>query len=658
MIRADQKAQNDFGAGECLDTELITRNNDLQALLSEQERRIYDLLQQYHKNESELRSVYNTPIGKIVRYYKTIKQKKKTQKNAEKNDYNIWLNKYDLLTEKRRKNIIAEIATKRESPLISVFMRLNKRSLSSLEQSVQSVKAQLYPHWELCIIAEASQHTEAETAIRKFVENDARITRHVKKETNTISEASNAALELAGGEFFALLESGDTIHPLALYHVAQEVMRYPEAGLLYSDEDSLDNNNKRVNPFFKPDFNYDLFLCQNMVGNLAVFKTSLARQTGGFKRELDGAQDYDLALRFYEKLKPEQIRHIPRVLYHKRISRSGTIAATETQISGNQEAALLAVNHHLKRTGIEATVEKAPEYPECNRIRYTIPNTPPSVDIIIPTKDMANLLKICVLSILAKTTYNNYSITIIDNGSKEQNTLDLLKQWKNDSRIRIIRDDETPFNYSKLNNRAVHSSSADFICLMNNDIEIITPEWLNEMMGHAIQPGVGAVGARLWYPNATLQHAGVITGMYTGTGHAHKKYPKGNPGYFGRACLQQEYSAVTGACLLINRINYLHVAGLNEQELTVAFNDIELCLKLKKKGLRNIWTPYAEMFHHESLTRGRNDTPEKKELAGKELAYMQNTWGIDKNHDPAYNPNLSITSDDFSLSWPPRILDR
>ena len=628
--------------------------NDLKELLYAQESRLYKLLREFDNKDAELRSIYNTPFGKLIRKYKNFRKNLKLKKKAEKNNYQLWLKKYDTLTEKKKYRAIRAINVMKTQPRISIIMPLLKPSIPFLEQSIRSVQAQLYSNWELCITVDNIQNQEAYQLVKQYAAQDSRIICTVNNTEGSLAESNNAALELSSGAYFTILEHKDILCALALYYIALEINSYPESGLLYSDEDSINEHGERKDPFFKPDFNYELFLCQNMIGHLCAYKTSIVKAIGGFQKIYEGSEDYDLAFRVIEELKPEQIRHIPRIIYHKRVLETENSALLAIQ-QQTHATTLLAVNHHFKRRKIHAIAEASEDVPGCNRIRYTLPLQQPSVDIIIPTRNMAHLLRICILTILAKTTYKNYSITIIDNGSTEDATLSLLSQCQTDSRIRIIRDNETPFNYSKLNNRAVQSSAADYVCLMNNDIEIITPDWLNEMVGHAVQSGVGAVGARLWYPNATIQHAGVIIGIKTGTGHAHRHLRQGNQGYFGRGCLQQNFSAVTGACLLISRKNYLDIEGLNETEFMVGFNDIDLCLKLQEKGLRNIWAPNAEMFHHESVSRGRDNTPQKKERAKKELSNMQKRWANIIRHDPAYNPNLTIESEDFSLAWPPRI---
>jgi GT2 family glycosyltransferase len=354
----------------------------------------------------------------------------------------------------------------------------------------------------------------------------------------------------------------------------------------------------------------------------------------------------------FEKLKPEQIRHIPFVLYHWRIHEESTSTRMDVKPYA-RHAALLAVKNHLERMEINATVEASREAPVFHRIRYKIPYPQPTVDIIIPTRDSASSLKNCINSILLKTIYLRYTITILDNGSTNSFALAVLEELKDNPQVRLIHEN-SPFNYPKLYNRAISSSTADYICMMRTDIDVISPDWLSEMISHAIQPGVGAVGARLWYPDNTLQHAGVVLGIGTAVGHAHKRLPMGSPGYFGRACLQQSFSAVSGACLIVNRNMFLDAGGLNEDHLSISLSDIDLCLKLNKMGLRNIWTPYAELYHHKSFSEGNIDNHDDISRIKYEIEYMHNIWHGHLSSDPAYNPNLSNISEDFSFSWPPR----
>ena len=566
-------------------------------------------------------------------------------------DYQQWIANFDLLDEKKRLKMQSEIMGMTHPPKISILMPVYNPQTAFLDEAITSVRNQLYPHWELCIADDGSS-PEIRALIKKYARRDKKIRYVFRAENGHISEASNSALELVSGDYTALLDHDDLLTQDALYWVAREIINHPEAALIYSDEDKLNEQGNRCDPYFKCDFNYHLLLSHNMICHLGVYKTSLLREIGGFRKGFEGAQDYDIALRTIEKLDKEQIRHIPKVLYHWRIHKESTALSGDIKPYAHV-AALKAINEHLERMKVLASAEPSTEVPGFNRVRYNLPAEPPAVEIIILTRDKPELIKTCIESIRERTTYPDYSITIVDNGSREKETLELFRAWEKEPRIAIVKDD-TPFNFSKLNNRAVERSSKKFVCLMNNDIEVISPDWLDEMVAHALQPGVGAVGARLWYPNETLQHGGVILGVGGLAGHAAKHLKRGEFGYFGRPCLQQEFSAVTAACLLVQREHYRSVEGFDETHLTVAFNDVDFCLKLREKGLRNLWTPYAELYHHESASRGNEDTPEKQARAENESAYMLTRWAKELQHDPAYSPNLTLEREDFSLAWPPR----
>ena len=310
-----------------------------------------------------------------------------------------------------------------------------------------------------------------------------------------------------------------------------------------------------------------------------------------------------------------------------------------------------ALQAHLDRQGVQA---KATLMNYGYRVQYALPEVLPKVSLIIPTRNGLQLTRQCIESIVEKTTYPDYEIIVIDNGSDDPDTLRYFETLKADDRIRVIRD-ERPFNYSALNNAGVKQAHGDIIGLLNNDLEVISPEWLTEMVSHALRPEVGAVGARLWYPDDTLQHGGVILGIGGWAGHAHKGFSKGSPGYVGRMSLISDFSAVTAACLVVQKNRFEAVGGLNETELQVACNDVDLCLRLREAGYRNVFTPYADLYHHESATRGFEDTPEKKARFEKERQYMIQRWGSVMSNDPAYNPNLTLDHEDFSLAWPPRV---
>ena len=567
-------------------------------------------------------------------------------------NYYQWILKYDTLTKRKYDTINKEINQIGTRPLISIILNVRNPTIIFINKTVNYLKSQLYPYWELCIPIDHSTDIQIHHLLEMNVMADSRIKYSLLPKHINSSTTLNFTLDSASGDYTVLLGKDDLLTPDALYWIALEIIKHPDSALIYSDEDIVNENNQRCNPYFKCDFNYSLFLTHNMIGNCAAYKTNILKEIGGLLVGLEQEQNYDLGLRITEQLDYSRIYHIPKVLYHRR-NRVDNSGLAEDENSINHMSALKAVNEHLLRINISAYAEPAPEASGMNRIRYRLPSQPPSVDIIILTRDKPALLHNCIQSILDKTTYPCYSITIIDNGSIEKETFDLFTLLNNQPRISVIRDD-SEFNYSKLNNQAVIRSGAEFVCLMNNDIEIITGDWLEEMVGHGLQKNVGAVGARLWYPNKTLQHGGIILGIKGVAGHAFKNIEQGQSGYYHRACLQQEFSAVTAACMLVHKHHYINVGGLDEINLTIAFNDVDFCLKLREKGLRNLWTPYAEMYHHESASRGSENTKEKKSRIKKEIMFMKQKWAKELQLDPAYNPNLTFESEDFSLSWPPR----
>lgn len=552
----------------------------------------------------------------------------------------------------------AELASATEKweqrPLISIAMPTYNSPARYLRKAIESVRNQVYPNWELCIADDRSTQPHVKEILDDYAARDARIKVMHRAENGHISEASNSALELAAGEFVGLLDHDDELHPLALYYVAELIGKDPQAALIYSDEDKITVDDHRYEPYFKCDFNYDLFLGQNMISHFGVYRTSVLRQIGGFRKGLEGSQDYDLALRVLEAVGPNAIRHIPRVLYHWRVLPESTASSADAKPYA-VIAASRAVQEHLTRSHIDAQVLSADNASMYQRVVYALPEAHPPVEIIIPTRDAAGLVKQCVDSIRNLTTYRNYLITIVDNGSEKPETFELFKSYESDTRIRIVRDD-SPFNYSAINNRVALVSNAEFVCLLNNDIEVITPDWLSELVSIAMQDNVGAVGAKLLYPDDTIQHAGVFLGMGGLAGHGHKHLPRYAPGYFNRAVLRNAVSAVTAACLVIRTSIYREVQGLDEG-LVVAFNDVDFCLRVREAGYRNVWTPFAELYHHESASRGYEDTPEKMARFVKEIDFVKQRWGSALWSDPFYSPNLSIDSTEFVMTMAPRLVD-
>ena len=564
--------------------------------------------------------------------------------------YPGWIKEFETLTATTRAPLSAHFELFKTWPLISVVMPVYNPSPTWLEEAIGSVQAQIYPHWELCIADDASTDPAIRTLLERHAQEDERIKLVFRDKNGHISAASNSALALARGEWVALLDHDDVLAENALFWVADAINKHPACRLIYSDEDKIDEVGIRSDPYFKCDWNQDLFYSQNVFSHLGVYQINLVREVGGFRAGLEGSQDYDLALRCIERISPSQIHHIPLVLYHWRIHADSTAHTPDAKpyamVAGER-----ALNEHLARCGVAATAESVGYG---YRVRFALPEQLPLVSLIIPTRNGLKLLRQCVESILTKTTYFNYEIIIVDNGSDDRATLRYLEELDARPDVRVLRDAQ-PFNYSALNNAAVEVARGEVIGLINNDVEVINGDWLTEMVSHAMRPEIGAVGARLWYSDDTLQHAGVVLGIHGVAGHVHRFLPRGNVGYCGRAALIQSFSAVTGACLVVRKSSYEAVGGLNEVDLQVACNDIDFCLKLREAGFRNLWTPYAELYHHESSSRGHDDTPEKLARSAREVAYMETRWGALLLNDPAYSPNLTLDAEDFSLAWPPRL---
>ncbi|EEY46436.1 glycosyltransferase [Vibrio mimicus] len=563
-------------------------------------------------------------------------------------DYGQWLGMYGTLTNEQTRQVVTRIESLKNKPKISVLIPVYNAPVDYLREAIESVCTQLYPEWELCIADDASPNQEVRDLLQEYSQKDIRIKVVEREQNGHISEATNSALDVATGAYVALMDHDDILPNDALYWVAETILANPDVALIYSDEDKITADGQtRYDPNFKSQWNPELLLSQNCISHLGVYRTDLAKEIGGFRKGFEGAQDWDFALRFSEKVKPEQIIHIPRILYHWRAIEGSTA------IDGDEKpyalfAGLKAVREHCKRMSINAEVVEHPER-HYARVKYNIPKPMPLVSMIIPTRNGQEVLSVCIDSILGKTTYPNYEIIIVDNGSDCPETLAYLDKLEQKHPNVVVMRDESPFNYSALNNKAAAIAKGEVLALVNNDVEVITPDWLTEMVGHVIQAQNGAVGARLWYPDNTLQHGGVI---FVGgvAGHAHKHLPKGMPGYACRAIVAQNYSAVTAACLVVRKAVFEQVGGLNETDLTVAFNDIDFCLKVQEAGYFNVWTPYAELYHYESKTRGFEDTPEKQARFAKEVAYMRSRWGNQLDADPFYNPNLTMAREDFSLA--------
>ena len=563
-------------------------------------------------------------------------------------DYEEWIDRVEAPEFSRLDALAALPDSFRLQPAISVVMPVYNTAEAFLRQTIESVLAQGYPHWELCIADDASTEPHVRAVLEEYKRRDPRIKVEYREENGHISAASNSALALASGEYVALLDHDDVLACHALHFVVEAINQNPSAQVLYSDEDKIDEQGKRVDPHFKPDWNPDLFFSQNYVSHLGVYRRELLQRIGGFRIGVEGSQDQDLLLRCLPHVHPAEIVHIPKVLYHWRIVQGSTALACGEK-NYTTEAGIKVLQDYFSALGQEGVKVENGLVPNTYRIRYPVPQPEPLISLLIPTRDKLDLLEPCIRSILDKTAYRNYEIVILDNESTDPATLEFFKRIQTvDSRVRVLAYHH-PFNYSAINNYGVQQARGELIGLVNNDIEVISPEWLTEMAGHALRPEIGCVGAKLYYDDETIQHAGVIVGLGGVAGHSHKYFPRQSSGYFHRLKVIQNLSAVTAACLVVRKSVYVQVGGLEEDGLRVAFNDVDFCLKVREAGYRNLWTPYAELFHYESKSRGAEDTPEKVERSNKEMEFVKAKWGELLRRDPCYSQNLTLAREDFSL---------
>jgi GT2 family glycosyltransferase/2-polyprenyl-3-methyl-5-hydroxy-6-metoxy-1,4-benzoquinol methylase len=568
-------------------------------------------------------------------------------KNKKLNDYQKWIEKY----EPKKEDIgrfKRELQNFSYCPKISIVLPVWNTDEIWLRLAIESVINQIYENWELCIVDGGSTKSHVKRVLNEYTRKDLRIKVKFLTENKGIAGNSNEALSLATGDFVGFLDHDDELVPFTLYEVVKLINKDSRSQFIYSDEDKMDENGNRKDAFFKPDWAPAMFLSHNYICHFSIIKKTLIDSVGGFRSGYDGSQDYDLFLRVTEKIPPETIAHIPKILYHWRMIKGSAADQTDAKPYAITSAKK-ALSDALIRRGIQGEVSDG-LFQSSYRIRYAIHGNP-KVSIIIPTRDKVEILKRCIQSILEKTTYDNYEIVIVDNQSTDPNTAEYYLTLKNNPRIRLLHYDK-PFNFSAINNFAVAQVDSPYILFLNNDTEVISDEWLTTMLEHAQQTNVGAVGAKLLYPNNTIQHAGVIIGIIGNPavgGHSHRYLPDEHPGYFGRASHIQEVSAITAACLLMKKEVFNEIGGFNE-DLAIAFNDVDLCLKIREKGYLIIYTPYARLYHHESLSRGVEDTVEKQERFKTEVNYIREHWGsiIDKG-DPYYNLNLTRDKEDFSL---------
>ena len=559
--------------------------------------------------------------------------------------YQLWIHHNEKKSEELIQQRIQQLVFQ---PKISIVMATWRSQLTWLSLAIESVKKQSYVNWELCIADDASDDEKLVQFLQVLQNQDERIKVVFREERGHISLAQNSALAITTGDYVTFLDHDDLLADNALLSIVEELQINPSAKLLYSDEDKIGMDGRRTMPHFKSDWNPDLLLAQNYITHLMIADRQLVMEVNGFRAGVEGSQDHDLILRLTANLQKEQIVHIAKILYHWRIV-DGSTALSANSKQYTSVAGIKALQDYFISNGDLKTKVALGLSPNTYRIRYALPQPAPLVSLLIPTKDKLELLKPCIRSILDKTDYSNYEILIINNGSVEKETLSSFESIQlENNRVKVI-DYNYPFNYSAINNFAVEHAQGEVIGLINNDVEVINEDWLTELVSHACRPQVGCVGAKLYFSDGALQHAGVILGIGGVAGHSHKYFAQHAHGYFSRLEVVQNLSAVTGACLLVKKELYTLVGGLDEVNLKIAFNDVDFCLKVREAGYLNVWTPFAKLYHHESKSRGAEDTPEKQARFQQEVLWMQAKWGEKLKNDPYYNVNLTLDHEDFSV---------
>ena len=530
-------------------------------------------------------------------------------------------------------------------PKISIIVPAYKTPEAFLRQLMDSLLAQTYANWELCIANASPEDASMEYVLKEYAKKDSRILWKKLEENKGIAENTNEAFAMATGEFAGLLDHDDLLAPNALYEVAKALETEPDIDVLYTDEDKVrgDEVLEHFQPHLKPDFNIDLLRSNNYICHFFVVRKSLLEKTGGFRREYDGAQDYDFIFRCTQAA--GKIHHIPEILYHWRTHQSSTADNPESKLYAF-EAGKRAIEENLRQNGLIGEVSHTKDY-GFYRVKYPVQGEP-LVSIIIPNKDAKEDLEKCIQSILEKSSYTNYEILIVENNSTGEEIFSYYKELSENSRIRLLRW-KREFNYSAINNYGAKKAKGDYLLFLNNDTEVISPDWIEEMLGFCQRPDTGIVGARLYFGNNTVQHAGTVIGIGGIAGHMFTDMPRERSGYMNKAAMIQDLSAVTAACMMVKRQVFEEVQGFEEQ-LSVAFNDVDFCLRVREKQYLVVYDPYVELYHYESKSRGAEDSKEKVRRFQSEIEFMRCRWEtLLKKGDPYYNKNLSLVKWNYSL---------
>lgn len=577
-------------------------------------------------------------LGKVLKRLLHIKENRKTNQEQ----YKIWMEKND----PKQGELEFQRNFKFEyKPKISIVVPMYNTDEKFFKELVESLEKQTYSNWELCL-ADGSQ--EKNENLKKYYEGNEKKKYKFLNSNKGISENTNEAIKLATGEFVGFLDHDDLLSQDCLYEVAKTINKIKNVDFIYTDEDKIDEDGERFEPYFKPDFSPETLECNNYITHFVVVKKDLLKKVGVLNSKFNGAQDFDFVLRAIEKA--NKIVHISKILYHWRVHKSSTANVADAKPYA-YEAGIKVIEEHLKRTGKKAEVEYGQDVPGIYKVKFEVKGNP-KVSILIPNKDNINLLKNCIDSIVKNTSYQNYEIAIIENNSNQKETFEYYKEASQNPKIKILEYNiNKEFNYSSLINFGVQNVDGEFILQLNNDTKLLTKDWLEQFIGYAQNKEIGAVGARLYYEDKTIQHAGIIVGLSGIAGNALVNLPYGKHAYFGREAATRNVSAVTGACLFCRRELYEEVCFMDEVDFKVAFNDVDFCLKLLEKGYRNIYNPYIELVHYESKTRGYEYTKEQEERFNKECNNFKEKWKkfIEKG-DPYYNKNFSLDTCNFDIN--------
>ena len=604
-----------------------------------------------------IKKCIKTVIRRIIRFIKN-------EKELQYGDYGGWI-KYN-----EPKDADLKIQMKRKfdfEPKISVVVPMYNTKEKFFKELIKCMMDQTYSNWELCL---ADGSPKQNDNLKKYYEQDKRIKYKYLDGNLGIAGNSNAAIGMATGDYIALLDHDDVLADYALYEIVYNLNKFPNAEFLYSDEDKIDENGNRYDAYFKPDIAPDTLRCQNSICHFSVFKKELMEKLGGFRENYDGAQDYDIFLRMLEITDPKNISHVPKILYHWRVHNESTAKLNSNAKNYAFEAGKKAIEDHIKRVGLEGTVSKG-----CidgiYRIDYKVIGEP-KVSIVIPNKDGKDILEVCINSIFEKSTYKNFEIVITENNSETNEIFDYYKTLLKNDKIKSVnyntgkrietedecsleytnknrREVKSGFNYSAIINFGVKNTTGEYVVQLNNDTELITPNWLELMLGFCQRKDVGAVGVKLYYQDETIQHAGIIVGIGGIAGNRFKSIPKSGHGYFAKESMIENLSAVTAACIMTPKSIYEEVGWMDEG-LAVAFNDVDFCLKIREKGYLVVYNPFIEFWHYESKTRGQEDSPAKIKRFQGEMSRFEQRWPeILDSGDPYYNINLSLDTEVYHM---------